>query len=79
LEIRAGLHTGEYEMIGQEIAGDAIHIAARITSQAGANEVWSSSTVKDLVAGSGLVFQDQGTFRLNGVVGDWRLFRLTNC
>jgi class 3 adenylate cyclase len=79
IEIRAGLHTGEYELIGQEIAGVAIHIAARITASAGASEVWVSSTVKDLIAGSGIEFEDRGTRTLKGVSGEWRLYRVNNC
>lgn len=76
IEIRVGLHTGEYELIGKEIAGVAIHIAARVMSKAGANEVWVSSTIKDLIAGSGIDFQDRGTHALKGVPGEWRLYQV---
>ena len=74
LEIRAGLHTGEIELIEQEIAGLAVHIAARVLAQAQANEVWLSRTVKDLVVGSGFEFSEQGDFSLKGIPGEWRLF-----
>lgn len=79
IEIRVGLHTGEYEIIGKEIAGVAIHIAARVMSNAGASQVWVSSTVKDLVAGSGIEFEPRGAHSLKGVPGDWQLFRVSNC
>lgn len=79
LEIRVGLHTGEYELIGQEIAGVAIHIAARVMSKAGASEVWVSSTVKDLIAGSGIEFLDRGMSELKGVPGQWHLYQVDKC
>jgi class 3 adenylate cyclase len=74
IQIRAGLHTGEVEMMGDRIGGIAVHIGARVAAQAGAGEVLVSSTVKDLVAGSGLRFEDRGTHLLKGVPGEWRLF-----
>ncbi len=74
LEIRAGLHTGECEVMGDDIGGIAVHIGARIAAQAGPGKVLVSSTVKDLVAGSGLNFQDIGLHSLKGIPGDWRLF-----
>ena len=74
IEIRAGLHTGECEVIGQKVGGIAVHIGARVAAQAGPGEVVVSSTVKDLVAGSGLRFQDRGVHNLRGVPGEWRLF-----
>jgi pimeloyl-ACP methyl ester carboxylesterase len=74
IEIRAGLHTGECEVIGQKVGGIAVHIGARVAAQAGPGEVIVSSTVKDLVAGSGLGFQDRGVHNLRGVPGEWRLF-----
>jgi class 3 adenylate cyclase len=77
LEIRAGLHTGEIEVEPNDIAGLAVHIAARISAMAGAGELLVSSTVKDLVAGSGLVFEDRGTHELKGVPGEWRIFAAT--
>jgi class 3 adenylate cyclase len=75
IEIRAGLHTGECEMIGDDVGGIAVHIGARVAALAGASEVLVSSTVKDLVAGSGLRFGDRGTQPLKGVPGEWRVFR----
>jgi len=74
VRIRAGLHTGECEVIGDKLSGIAVHIGARIASLAAPDEVLVSSTVKDLVAGSGLRFQDRGVQNLRGVPGDWRLF-----
>lgn len=74
LEIRAGLHTGEIELIEQDIGGLAVHIAARVLVQAQANEVWLSRTVKDLVVGSGFEFSERGDFSLKGIPGEWRLF-----
>ena len=74
LEIRAGLHTGELELDGSEIRGIAVHTGARVAAKAGPGEVLTSSTVKDLVAGSGLEFADRGTHELKGVPGEWRLF-----
>jgi len=73
LEIRAGLHTGECESIGEDLGGLAVHIGARVGSQAGPGEVLVSSTVKDLVVGSPLSFQDRGEHELKGVPGHWRL------
>jgi class 3 adenylate cyclase len=74
IELRAGLHTGECELLGDDIGGVAVHIAARVAAQAAAGEVLVSSTVKDLVAGSGIEFEDRGTPPLKGVPGEWRLF-----
>jgi class 3 adenylate cyclase/pimeloyl-ACP methyl ester carboxylesterase len=74
LEVRAGLHTGEVELIGDDVGGIAIHVGARVAALAGPGEVLVSSTVKDLVAGSGLRFEDRGTHRLKGVPEGWRLF-----
>jgi class 3 adenylate cyclase len=74
LEIRTGLHTGECELVGEDIAGVAVHIASRIMAAAQAGDVLVSSTVKDLVAGSGYRFVDRGTHQLKGVQGDWELF-----
>lgn len=79
IEIRVGLHTGEYEIIGHEIAGVAIHIAARVMAKADAAEVLVSSTVKDLIAGSGIEFQDRGMHTLKGVPGEWHLYQVVNC
>jgi pimeloyl-ACP methyl ester carboxylesterase len=74
LEIRAGLHTGEIELTGKDIAGIAVHIAARVSGTAAPNEVIVSSTVKNLVAGSGLHFIDRGRQTLKGIPDQWRLF-----
>jgi class 3 adenylate cyclase len=76
LEVRAGLHTGECEVVGEKLAGMAVNIGARVASQAQAGEVLVSSTVTELVAGSGLVFVDRGVHTLKGVPGEWRLFAL---
>ncbi len=78
LELRAGLHTGELEVRrDDDLGGLAVHIAARVMGMADGGEVLVSSTVKDLVAGSGIDFEDRGTHELRGVPGDWRLFRVT--
>ena len=74
IEIRAGLHTGECEVIGEKVGGIAVHIGARVASLARAGEILVSNTVKDLVAGSGIGFEDRGTQTLKGVPGEWRLF-----
>jgi pimeloyl-ACP methyl ester carboxylesterase len=74
LEIRAGLHTGECEVMGDDVGGIAVHTCARVAALAAPSEVLVSSTVKDLVAGSGLNFQDRGTRSLKGIPGEWRLF-----
>jgi class 3 adenylate cyclase len=76
LEIRAGCHTGEIELAGDDILGIAVHISARIAGLAGSSQVLVSSTVKDLVAGSGLVFEDRGMHKLKGVPDEWRLYAL---
>ncbi len=74
IEIRAGLHTGECELVGEKVAGIAVHTAARVNGLARPGEVLVSSTVKDLVAGSGLEFADRGEHELKGVPGSWRLY-----
>jgi class 3 adenylate cyclase len=76
LELRAGLHTGEIELEPDDIAGLAVHVGARIAALAGAGEILVSSTVKDLVLGSGLNFDDRGPHELKGVPGEWRIFSL---
>jgi class 3 adenylate cyclase len=78
LEIRAGLHTGEIEIQGSDIAGLAVHIAARILGLASPGEVVLSGTVRDLVVGSGFSFEDRGTHELKGVPGEWRAFVLAD-
>ena len=75
LTIRAGLHTGEVEVVGEKVGGIAVHIGARIAGHAAPGEVVVSNTVKDLVAGSGLQFEDRGVRPLKGVPGEWRLYR----
>jgi class 3 adenylate cyclase len=77
IDVRAGLHTGECELMGDNVGGIAVHIGARVAAAAGAGEVLVSSTVKDLVAGSGIGFADRGTHVLKGVPGEWRLFAAT--
>jgi len=74
IDIRAGLHTGECEMIGDDVAGIAVHIGARVAGLANAGEVLVSSTVKDLVAGSGIRFSGRGTVPLKGIPGEWQVF-----
>ena len=74
LETRAGVHTGECEVRPDDLGGLAVHIAARVASLAGPGEVLVSSTVKDLVAGSGLSFHDRGSQVLRGVPEEWRLY-----
>jgi pimeloyl-ACP methyl ester carboxylesterase len=74
LEVRAGLHTGECEVIEGKVGGLAVHIGARVAAQAGPAEVLVSSTVKDLVAGSGIAFRERGVAELKGVPGEWRLY-----
>jgi class 3 adenylate cyclase len=74
LEVRAGVHTGEVELAGDDIRGLAVHIGARISALAGPGEVLASRTLKDLVVGSGLAFDDRGTHRLKGVPDEWQVF-----
>jgi class 3 adenylate cyclase len=74
LEVRAGVHTGEIELLGDRIGGIAVHIGARVAALARASEVLVSATVRDLVAGSGIEFEDRGAFPLKGVSGEWRLY-----
>jgi class 3 adenylate cyclase len=74
LEVRAGLHTGEVELLGDDIGGIAVHTAARVLAKAGAGEILCSRTVKDLVAGSGFAFAERGTHRLKGVPDSWQLY-----
>jgi class 3 adenylate cyclase len=74
IEVRAGLHTGECEVRGDDIGGIAVHIGARVSALAGPNDVLVSSTLRDLVIGSGLEFEDRGAHQLKGVPGEWHLF-----
>jgi pimeloyl-ACP methyl ester carboxylesterase len=73
VEVRAGLHTGEVELRGEDIGGIAVHLAARVMGHAGADEILVSSTVRDLVVGSGIEFEDRGMYALKGVPDEWRL------
>ena len=77
IEIRAGLHTGECELVGEKVAGIAVHTAARVNGLAQPSEVLVSSTVKDLVAGSGIEFGERGEHELKGLPGTWRLYAAT--
>ena len=74
IEARAGVHTGEIELRGDDIGGIGVHIAARVARVAGPGEVLVSRIVTDLVAGSGIGFEDRGEHELKGVPGTWRLF-----
>ena len=78
IEVRAGLHTGECEVRGDDIGGIAVHIGARVSALAGPNEVLVSSTLRDLVIGSGLEFEERGAHELKGVPGEWRLFAVAS-
>ncbi|OBK79299.1 adenylate/guanylate cyclase domain-containing protein [Mycobacterium sp. 1274761.0] len=78
IEVRAGLHTGECEIRGDDIGGIAVHIGARVSALAGANEVLVSSTLRDLVIGSGLEFEERGAHHLKGVPGEWHLFAVAS-
>jgi len=74
LEVRAGLHSGECELLDGKVTGIAVSIGARVAAEADPGEVLVSQTVKDLVAGSGIQFQDRGAAELKGVPGEWRLY-----
>jgi len=78
IDVRAGLHTGECETIDGKVGGIAVHIGARVAAEAGPGEILVSSTVKDLVAGSGLEFEDRGAAALKDVPGEWRLFAVAS-
>ena len=78
LEVRAGLHTGEVETIDGKVGGIAVHVGARVGSLAGPSQVLVSQTVKDLVGGSGLTFEDAGEHELKGVPDRWRLYRVVS-
>jgi len=78
IQVRAGLHTGECEIRGDDIGGIAVHIGARVSALSGPNDVLVSSTLRDLVIGSGLEFEDRGTHELKGVPGEWRLFAVAS-
>ena len=74
IDVRSGLHAGECELVDGKIAGIAVHTGARVAAHAAAGEVLVSSTVRDLVAGSGLEFEDRGVHELKGIPGEWRLY-----
>ncbi len=74
IQMRAGLHTGECEIRGDDIGGIGVHIGARVSALAGPNDVLMSSTLRDLVIGSALEFEAGGAHTLKGVPGEWRLF-----
>jgi class 3 adenylate cyclase len=74
LEVRAGVHTGELELIGDDVAGLAVHIGARIAGMADAGEILASGSVRDISAGSGIGFLDRGEHELRGVPGTWRVY-----
>jgi class 3 adenylate cyclase len=76
IEVRAGMHTGEVETRGDDVAGMAVHIGARVSALASGGEVLVSGTVKDLVVGSGIEFDDHGEHELKGVPGAWHLYRV---
>jgi class 3 adenylate cyclase len=78
IEIRAGLHTGEIELNGDDVGGIAVAIGARVGALAGPSEVLDSNTVKDLVAGSGLAFEDRGSHALKGLPNEWCLYAARN-
>ena len=78
IEVRAGLHTGECVVRGDDIGGIAVHIGARVSALAGPNDVLVSSTLRDLVIGSGLEFDDRGAHELKGVPGEWHLFAVAS-
>jgi class 3 adenylate cyclase len=77
LSVRCGIHTGEIQIVGNDVRGIAVHMAARVAAAAQPDQVLTSSTVRDLVAGSGLTFDDQGEFALKGFDGEWHLFAAT--
>jgi class 3 adenylate cyclase len=78
IEVRTGAHTGEVTFGDNDLAGIGVHVAARVAGLAGTSEVWASSTVKDLTAGSGLTFEDAGEHELKGVPDRWRLYRVVS-
>ena len=77
IEVRAGLHAGECELLDGKATGIAVSLGARVSALAEADEVLVSSTVKDLVAGSGIPFVDRGSAELKGIPGEWRLYSVS--
>jgi class 3 adenylate cyclase len=78
LRVRAGVHSGEFEVLGDHLGGIAVHIGARISAIAGPDEALVSQTVKEAVIGSGITFDDRGTHDLKGVPGQWRLYAVAS-
>jgi class 3 adenylate cyclase len=78
IPIRAGIHTGEVEIAGHDIRGIAVHITSRVASLGGTDDILVSRTIKDIVAGSGITFEDFGTHVLKGVPDDWQLYRVAD-
>jgi class 3 adenylate cyclase len=78
IDIRAGIHTGECEVVGEKLGGIAVHLGARIAALASSREVLVSSTVRDLVAGSGIRFESRGAHTLRGIPGEWSLFAVVS-
>ena len=78
VDVRAGLHTGEVDLVDGDVGGIAVHLGARVMAEANAGETVVSSTVKDLVVGSGIAFEDRGEHYLKGVPGTWRLFSVSS-
>ena len=76
VDLRIGVHTGECEVVGDKLRGIAVHIGARVATQAGAGEILVSQTVKDITAGSGFAFDDAGEHELKGIPDRWRLYRV---
>jgi class 3 adenylate cyclase len=75
--LRAGVHTAEIELVGNDVAGVGVHIGARVAALAAPGEVWVSRTVRDLISGSGLRLQDRGTHELKGTSETWQLYAVT--
>ncbi len=78
LEIRVGIHTGEVELVGDQVAGLAVHLASRVMDTAGPGSILVSSTVRDLVLGSGIEFADHGAHRLKGIPEPWHLYQVSS-
>jgi class 3 adenylate cyclase len=78
LSVRAGVHSGEFEVIGEHLGGISVHIGARISALAGSNEILVSQTVRDAVIGSGITFDDRGAHELKGVPGQWQLYAVAS-
>ena len=77
LRIRAGIHTGEVDLRGDDVGGIAVHLGAHVMAEAGPGEILVSATVRDLVAGSGIAFEDRGRYSLKGIEDDWQLLAVS--